>query len=251
MNEPFEPVKERAPWLEQATIFLTIHGSTAYGMNTPASDIDMTGIFVPPMEVLANPFANVEQVGYQNEIHDLIVFDIRKFLKLAYKGSVNAIEMLWMGERFWQRSGDVWEMLVERRNLFLSKKVFYSYLGHCKSELSAFKKGMEVGVLPNSSRSALYDKYGFDTKSASHITRLVRTCEEIARTGNIEVFRKDADELVAIRMGLKEASTIIDETERTMIRASSAIEFSKLPEVADEAKVKKLCFEVMNYCLKD
>lgn len=53
----------------------------------------------------------------------------------------------------------------------------------------------------NESRSALEEKFGFDTKHAMHAVRLLRMGEEILREGIVHVKRADAKDLLAIRNG--------------------------------------------------
>jgi hypothetical protein len=53
----------------------------------------------------------------------------------------------------------------------------------------------------NRSRSELEAKFGYDTKHAMHLVRLLRMCREILESGKVTVKRADRDELLAIRGG--------------------------------------------------
>jgi len=53
----------------------------------------------------------------------------------------------------------------------------------------------------NPQRSILEEKYSYDCKNASHLVRLLRMSYEILDTHKVNVFREDADELLAIRNG--------------------------------------------------
>lgn len=53
----------------------------------------------------------------------------------------------------------------------------------------------------NPKRSELEKKFGFDTKHASHVVRLLRMSYEILTAGKVIVRRPDAAELLAIRRG--------------------------------------------------
>ena len=55
----------------------------------------------------------------------------------------------------------------------------------------------------NKARAVLEEKFGFDTKHAAHLVRLMRQGKEILQTGKLLVDRTgiDADELRAIRGG--------------------------------------------------
>lgn len=54
----------------------------------------------------------------------------------------------------------------------------------------------------NEKRSELEEKFGYDTKHAMHLVRLLRTGEEILSEGIVRVKRPDAKELLDIRNGL-------------------------------------------------
>lgn len=53
----------------------------------------------------------------------------------------------------------------------------------------------------NEKRAALEAKFGYDTKHASHLVRLMKMCEEVLKTGKLNVNRSniDAEELLAIK----------------------------------------------------
>ena len=53
----------------------------------------------------------------------------------------------------------------------------------------------------NKARSSLEEQFGYDTKHAMHLVRLLRMGEEILTTGQVLVKRPDADELLEIRNG--------------------------------------------------
>lgn len=53
----------------------------------------------------------------------------------------------------------------------------------------------------NQKRSALEEQFGYDTKHAMHLVRLLRMGAEVLQTGELNVFRPDAAELLSIRNG--------------------------------------------------
>jgi len=53
----------------------------------------------------------------------------------------------------------------------------------------------------NPARKELEDKYGYDTKHAMHLFRLLRMGQEICTTGKVNVKRPDREELLGIRRG--------------------------------------------------
>ena len=72
-------------------IFETIAGSRAYGLDTPASDTDIKGVFVLPKEL----FYSLEYTGQvSNETNDIVYCELRKFMELLLKNNPNIIELL-------------------------------------------------------------------------------------------------------------------------------------------------------------
>jgi len=67
----------------------------------------------------------------------------------------------------------------------------------------------------NPARAALEAKYGYDTKHAAHLVRLLRMAVEILREGQVFVWRgqRDADELRAIRDGAWSYDQLIEFTD--------------------------------------
>ena len=72
-------------------IYKTIVGSTAYGLNTPESDIDIKGITIAPKEYYFG-LKNFEQ---QEIGKDCTIYAINKFVRLARDNNPNIIEMLY------------------------------------------------------------------------------------------------------------------------------------------------------------
>jgi hypothetical protein len=49
-------------------------------------------------------------------------------------------------------------------------------------------------------RTELVDKFGYDTKHAMHLVRLIRMAKEILIEGVVHVYRDDREELMDIRV---------------------------------------------------
>jgi len=85
-------------WLPESVIFLTVHGSHAYGLSTPESDLDTRGVAIPPLEYYLAPNKRFDQ-AVQHE-PDLTVFELRKFVSLASQCNPNVVEILFTGRSF-------------------------------------------------------------------------------------------------------------------------------------------------------
>lgn len=102
----------------------------------------------------------------------------------------------------------------------------------------------------NPTRSALEEKYGYDTKHAYHLVRLIRMCREILITGKVLVKRPDREELLAIRNGAWSYEQLIEFAERED-KALSELYLSTtvLPKSPDKEKLDKLCIELVEKSL--
>lgn len=69
-------------WLPDRTIYVTRHGSHAYGTQILSSDVDFRGIAIAPMHYYLG-FANRFEQSVQNKPIDLTIFELQKFMKLA------------------------------------------------------------------------------------------------------------------------------------------------------------------------
>jgi hypothetical protein len=97
----------------------------------------------------------------------------------------------------------------------------------------------------NEVRAELEAKYGYDTKHASHLIRLLRTGLEILRDHTIRVRRPDAEELMAIRDGQWSYDELMDQAEDLQAEIGSAYETSTLRKSPEVAKIDALLLDVL------
>lgn len=112
-------------------IFHAIHGSTAYGLNTPSSDIDLRTVYIQSNEdILSNKY--VPQV---NITPDHCAYEIRRFLELIENANPNAIELLYLDPKHVLNCSIEFEMIVRLRDKFLSKKAYNTFAGYATTQL--------------------------------------------------------------------------------------------------------------------
>ncbi len=131
--------------LEKNTIFQSLHGSRAYGTNTEASDIDIKGVAVPPKSYFLG-FAEHYQQSERKIIEpsemsviESVIYDIRKFCKLAADCNPNIIEVLFVSDGDVQKCTPAGEILRGNAHLFLSKKAKYTFSGYAFAQLKRIK----------------------------------------------------------------------------------------------------------------
>lgn len=119
-------------WLPTNTLFLTKHGSHAYGTSLPTSDLDLRGICIPPRQYYFG-FGSFEQTCQTEP--DLTVFELRKFMRLAADCNPNAIEILFTDPSDHLVVSPQLEILLEHRDDFLSTKALHTFSGYAASQL--------------------------------------------------------------------------------------------------------------------
>jgi predicted nucleotidyltransferase len=96
----------------------------------------------------------------------------------------------------------------------------------------------------NVKRAELEAKYGYDTKHAAHLVRLLRTGHELLTTGKLHVKRPDAEELLAIRNGLWTYDGLIEWADRMVALLDDKSIKSVLPHSPDQEKLNELCVKL-------
>ena len=124
-------------------IYNTIAGSNLYGTNTPLSDIDIRGVFVPIKEVILG-VDNIEQI--ESADSDTVYYSISKFFKLALNGNPNIIELLFAPIDTPRYAGtellvctDTWKKIIDNRNMFLSTKVKHTFVGYAFNQIKRIR----------------------------------------------------------------------------------------------------------------
>jgi predicted nucleotidyltransferase len=93
-------------------------------------------------------------------------------------------------------------------------------------------------------RAELESRYGYDTKHAMHLLRLLRMGEETLREGVIRVKRPDRDWLLRVRDGALEYEEVLRLAAESERRLSDLIETSALPPEPDCARASELLVEL-------
>jgi predicted nucleotidyltransferase len=118
-------------------IFVGIGGSTAYGTQTPTSDVDLRGIFIGGEQHYFG-LSNIEQVEVtraDGSGEKDVMMELRKFVNLALANNPNILEQLFLLPEHNLFVTEEFKMLLDNRQLFLSKKAKHSYSGYAFSQL--------------------------------------------------------------------------------------------------------------------
>jgi len=186
--------------VEGRTVLLELRaGSHLYGTNTPESDVDLRGVVLPlPEEIIGlGRFQQQEKHGDE----DTLYYSLPRYIQLLLKGNPNVNEWINADIIDYTVWGVVGAELRDNRARFLSKKLGLSALGYLNGMTKKMHNGGPTRDL-GAKRKALVERYGYDTKNASHAVRMAREIAELFETGVFNVKRTgDREELIAIRNG--------------------------------------------------
>lgn len=98
----------------------------------------------------------------------------------------------------------------------------------------------------NVKRSELEEKYGYDTKHAYHLVRLIRMCREVLTTGKVIVKRPDREELLSIRNGAWTYEKLIEFAESEDDKLNELYNSTNvLPKIPNKEKLDQLCIKLV------
>lgn len=95
----------------------------------------------------------------------------------------------------------------------------------------------------NPARHEMEVKFGYDTKHAAHLVRLLRSGYEILTTGELNVRRPDAAELLAIRQGAWTYEEVCKYADDMILKVQGLTEFA-VPERPDAELVNKTIIDI-------
>ncbi|NJL02412.1 MAG: nucleotidyltransferase domain-containing protein [Spirulinaceae cyanobacterium SM2_1_0] len=156
--------------LYEAVIYRCVVGSRAYGLDTPDSDTDIRGIYLPSAKLHWSLYGLPEQL--ENAATQECYWELQKFLVLALKANPNVLECLYTP--LVQVATPLAEELLQIRTAFLSQLVYQTYNGYV---LSQFKK-MEQD---------LRTKGTIRWKHAMHLIRLLLSGITVLEEGAVPV----------------------------------------------------------------
>ena len=120
------------PHLGDNIILLGLGGSYAYGTNVETSDIDIRGIATNSSDeiLLGKDFEQVVDVDT-----DTTIYSFTKMVQLLCNANPNTIEILGLRPNQYLKVTEIGRVLLDNKELFLSKDVINSFGGYAHSQL--------------------------------------------------------------------------------------------------------------------
>lgn len=131
-------------------VVLTEAGSSMYGTQTPTSDRDYLGIYVPTeRQLLINNYPKQVSLPKDSGL-DLQIWSIHYFLKLAMQGETMAIDLTHAPEHcIVAREPEVWGFIQDNRTKFYTKGM-KSFVSYARKQAAKYGiKGTRIEALEN------------------------------------------------------------------------------------------------------
>lgn len=219
-------------------------GSEVHGIGIPGTDDhDKMGIYVEtPEQVMGIGFAKQHYVartvpeGHRSRHGDtdLVMYSLRKYMALVATGNPTALLPLFAPQEFVLKSTPLGAYLRILGPSLLSQQAVHRFLGYADSQRQRVA-GQDTRHTPN--RPELVEKYGYDTKYASHALRLVIQGLEVARYGRLTLpLREDERDLcLGVKQGARPLEQVLDmiDGRATLIRVCLENGTCPLPEKPD------------------
>ena len=233
-----------------STILIAYRGSIAHNMYVPNTDphsiddIDLMAVFMAPVDKYIGLAKSNETIEKFEGKYDIVSYEFRKTIKLLLNNNPNVLTLLHIKPNHYLYTHPDARLLIDNRDLFSSKKVYNSFTGYAKSQLKGMEKFNFEGYM-GKKRKALVKEFGFDIKMAAHCIRLLRMGIEFLKTGKLNVYRDDAEELLDIKLGKRSLQSIKLEANGLFYKAKKAFSSTDLPEEPNYKEINKLTRQIL------
>ena len=222
-------------------------GSHLYGTNTPESDEDFIEVYLCEPRWYLGLRAVDDPKGKQSVLEDgtdVTRFEFRHFLRLCRNFNPNVVEVLQSPEL--THCSETAAVLRINRDRFVSQRGVDALVGYAKGMLHATKKP-EITGQAGAKRKILIDKFGFDTKAASHAYRLAWTASALAMTGQhmVDLSERPLAQCIVknIRAGVIPLESILTLVEDRL--AVTKAHKGRLPEQPDDEWINDFCISTL------
>lgn len=215
-----------------------IVGSTAYGLATEDSDVDLMGVFAATTEEILGLHPPKDSLVHTEP--DETLHEAKKFVSLVLNGNPSVTELLWLDA--YEGMTSLGEELVRIRRSFLSApRVRDAYMGYATSQF--------MRLLSRGDGSFSADTRKRTEKHARHLVRLVEQGFYLYITGelvvNLASSASEVDPAWVHQMG----RSIADDPKvaaEYMVKAKQKFDAAKtsLPHVPDEEVVERWLINV-------
>lgn len=120
---------------ENIIIFRALVGSQAYGTSTPTSDKDYKGVYVQPRRDLLTFKYKPMHEYHKDETH----YEVRRFVELLTHSNPTMLEMLYSPKDCIQKMHSAFDVLLENKQIFLTKRCKETFAGYAITQIKKAK----------------------------------------------------------------------------------------------------------------
>ena len=211
-------------------------GSTAYGLNTKNSDVDIKGVYMlDTKEVLSIGF-NQEHTTKDHTDPDWVYHEVGKFMKLVLNGNPTVTELLYLED--YTVLTPVGQLLIDNRDAFLSTKaVMNAYRGYAFAQAKKLNNRTEQGL--DGYDSSLKNRFAKHTR---HCFRLLMQARQLLETGTLTLRVTPEQREYLFAMGEKTADEVVEEFMRQDAEFENIV--SVLPDKPEMERLNDLLYEI-------
>jgi uncharacterized protein len=222
-------------------ILRTVVGSGVHGIAIPGTDDhDEMGVFLEPAECVVGLAPPVPHYVFRTQPEgtrsgpgdvDLVMYSLRKYLRLATKGNPTALLPLYAQDDAVLVITPLGEELRALAPAVLSRRAVQRFLGFMNSQRQRL---LGRGRAP--SRPELVARYGYDVKYASHALRLAYQGREVLRDGRLSLPMPDAEREEVLRVksgGVPDLADVLDRIAAVQAEIEECLEAGRTPLPAE------------------
>ena len=222
-------------------ILRTVVGSGVHGIAIPGTDDhDEMGVFVEPAECVVGLAPPVPHYVFRTQPEgarsgpgdvDLVMYSLRKYLRLATKGNPTALLPLFAQSDAVLVLTPPGEELRALAPAVLSQRAVRRFLGFMNSQRERL---LGRGKAPN--RPELVARYGYDVKYASHALRLAYQGREVLRDGRLTLPMPAAERAEVLRVksgGVPELVDVLDRIAAVQAEIEERLDAGRTPLPAE------------------
>lgn len=215
-----------------------ITGSTAYGLATEGSDVDIKGVYLLPTRTVLSIGFDPQHTTKDHVDPDWVYHEVGKFMKLVISGNPTVTELLYLDE--YTILTPIGQLLIDNRAAFLSTKaVSNAYRGYAFSQAKRLNNRTEQGL--DGYDSSLKNRFAKHTR---HCFRLLMQARQLLETGTLDVKVTSEQREYLFAMGEKTADEVVEEFMRQDTEFDSIV--SVLPDEPDMETLNNILYEIRN-----
>lgn len=214
-------------------------------------DKDLMAVVIPDLSYYfgLNTFGSRGTQEIMQDPWDIVAYEFKKFVGLLENGNPNVLSLLWLDEAFILQQTEAGHLLRSNRGMFSGKHLYHSFVGYAHGQMQRMTRGQSASGrgFMGEKRKKIREDFGYDTKNAAHLIRILRMGVQFLNTGILQVNREniDAKELIAIKRGELSLEEVTFLASDLFQAAEKARIDSRLPERPDHDKINRLCISIL------